>query len=127
MLPLAIAFEHHRWRAHTPLEWFSIVHTMARAIAVCHVVWSKLARNLPQAASGLSVMMIPVLGGFSTMAVHGERPYRQDDAARVLILGALATMVLGPRPARLNASAAIPDRPGPGEELQRPGRPRPPR
>ena len=127
MLPLTIAFEHHRWRAPTALEWFSIVYNMVLAIAFCHVVWSMLARNLPPAASGLSVMMIPVLGVFSSMAVLGERPYWQDYAALVLILGALATVVLGPRPARPDASAATPDRLEPGTELPRPGRPGLPR
>jgi hypothetical protein len=61
------------------------------------------------------------------MAVLGERPYWQDYAALVLILGALATVVLGPRPARPDASAATPDRLEPGTELPRPGRPGLPR
>ena len=38
------------------------------------------------AASGLSVMMIPVLGVFSGMVVLGEQPHWQDYAALVLIL-----------------------------------------
>lgn len=127
MLPLTIVFERHLWRAPTALEWFSILYNMVLAIAFCHVVWSMLARNLPPAASGLSVMMIPVLGVFSSMAILGERPHWQDYVALVLILGALATVVLGPRPARPDASAATPDRLDPDAELPRPGRTGPPR
>jgi drug/metabolite transporter (DMT)-like permease len=100
MLPLTVAFERHLWRMPTALEWASIVYNMVLAIAFCHVVWAMLARTLPPAASGLSVMMIPVLGVFSSMALLGERPYWQDYVALLLILAALATVLLAPRPPR---------------------------
>jgi drug/metabolite transporter (DMT)-like permease len=94
---VSIATEMDQWRMPLPLEWFSIVYNMAIAIAFCHVVWSMLARNLPPAASGLSVMMIPVLGVFSGMVVLGEQPHWQDYAALVLILVALSTVLLPSR------------------------------
>jgi len=94
---VSIATEVDQWRMPLPLEWFSIVYNMAIAIAFCHVVWSMLARNLPPAASGLSVMMIPVLGVFSGMVVLGEQPHWQDYAALVLILLALSTVLLPSR------------------------------
>ena len=94
---VSIATEMDQWRLPLPLEWFSIVYNMAIAIAFCHVVWSMLARNLPPAASGLSVMMIPVLGVFSGMVVLGEQPHWQDYAALVLILVALSTVLLPSR------------------------------
>jgi drug/metabolite transporter (DMT)-like permease len=67
-------------------------------VAFCHVVWSMLARNLPPAASGLSVMLIPVLGVFSGMWMLGEQPYWQDFAALGLIVFALSTVLLVPGP-----------------------------
>lgn len=91
------AFEMSRWRMPTAIEWFSIVYNMAIAIAFCHVVWSMLARKLPPAASGLSVMMIPVLGVFSGMLILGEQPHWQDYAALALILVALSTVLLPTR------------------------------
>jgi drug/metabolite transporter (DMT)-like permease len=94
---LTVVTEAGRWRMPLPIEWFSIVYNMAIAIAFCHVVWSMLARNLPPAASGLSVMMIPVLGVFSGMLVLGEQPHWQDYAALVLILLALSTVLLPSR------------------------------
>lgn len=99
MVPLTIVFERHLWRMPTALEWGSIVYNMVLAIAFCHAVWAMLARNLPPAASGLSVMLIPVLGVFSSMALLGERPYWQDYVALALILAALSTVLLAPRPA----------------------------
>jgi drug/metabolite transporter (DMT)-like permease len=91
------AMEMSRWRMPTAIEWFSIVYNMAIAIAFCHVVWSSLARKLPPAASGLSVMMIPVLGVFSGMLILGEQPHWQDYAALALILVALSTVLLPSR------------------------------
>lgn len=90
-------FERAMWRMPAPLEWGSIVYNMVLAIAFCHVVWARLARTLPPAASGLSVMMIPVLGVFSGMVLLGERPHWQDYVALVLILIALTTVLRAPR------------------------------
>lgn len=98
MMVGTIAFESHDWRAPMPVEWGSIVYNMVLAIAFCHVVWTKLARTLPPAASGLSVMMIPVLGVFSSVLLLGEVPQWQDYAALVLILFALTTVLLVRKP-----------------------------
>jgi drug/metabolite transporter (DMT)-like permease len=81
-------------------EWLSIVYNMAIAVAFCHVVWSMLARTLPPAASGLSVMLIPVVGVFSGMVMLGEQPSWQDYAALGLILVALSTVLLPTRQPR---------------------------
>lgn len=89
-----LAFETAQWRAPTPTEWAAILYNIFIAIAFCHIVWFRLARLLPPAASGLSVMMIPVLGVFSSMAMLGEQPHWQDYAALILILAALATVLL---------------------------------
>jgi drug/metabolite transporter (DMT)-like permease len=99
MVVLTVLFERAAWRAPNAVEWASIVYNMVLAIAFCHVIWSMLARNLPPAASGLSVMMIPVVGVFSSMWLLGEAPRWQDYAALLLILVALSTVLLGGRPA----------------------------
>lgn len=92
-----VVFESQAWRAPTSLEWGAIVYNMVLAIAFCHVVWTRLARTLPPAMSGLSVMMIPVLGVFSSMLLLDEVPQWQDYAALALILFALMTVLLVPR------------------------------
>lgn len=97
MFAVSIVFERPRWRMPDATEWASIVYNMVLAVAFCHVVWSMLARKLPPAASGLSVMMIPVLGVFSGMWLLGERPFWQDYAALGLIVIALATVFLVPK------------------------------
>jgi drug/metabolite transporter (DMT)-like permease len=97
MIAGTIVFELPAWRAPTAIEWGAIVYNMVLAIAFCHVVWTRLARSLPPAASGLSVMMIPVVGVFSSILLLGEVPQWQDYAALGLILFALTTVLLAPR------------------------------
>lgn len=94
MFAVSIVFELSSWRMPNAAEWAAIVYNMVLAVAFCHVVWSMLARKLPPAASGLSVMMIPVLGVFSGMWLLGEQPFWQDYAALGLIVIALATVFL---------------------------------
>ena len=78
----------------------SLLYNIFFAVAFCHVVWSMLARKLPPAASGLSVMLIPVLGVFSGMWILGEQPHWQDYVALGLILFSLTTVLLPARSAR---------------------------
>lgn len=99
LLAASAIFEHAAWRLPSPLEWGSILYNMLIAVAFCHVAWSVLARRLPPAASGLSVMLIPVLGVFSSMWLLGETPHWQDYAALALILVSLSTVLFGRPPA----------------------------
>ena len=94
MMVFTVLFEHDAWRMPLLGEWGSIVYNMLLAIAFCHAAWSHLARTLPPVASSLSVMMIPVLGVFSSMWLLGESPFWQDYVALVLILIAMAVVLL---------------------------------
>jgi drug/metabolite transporter (DMT)-like permease len=100
-------FETADWRLPTPGEWAAIVYNMLLAIAFCHAAWSHLARTLPPVASSLSVMMIPVLGVFSSVWFLGEAPLWQDYVALVLILIAMAVVLL---PTRERSAPAAPPR-----------------
>ena len=97
LLTASAVFEHDRWRMPRRDEWAAIGFNMAISMAFCHVAWLRLARRLPPAASGLSMMMIPALGVFSSMWLLGEQPHWQDQAALVLIVFSLATVLLPSR------------------------------
>jgi len=97
LLAASLAFERDRWRVPHPDEWLAIGFNMAISMAFSHVVWLHLARRLPPAASGLSMMMIPALGVFSSMWLLGERPRWQDLVALTLIVFSLATVLLPAR------------------------------
>jgi drug/metabolite transporter (DMT)-like permease len=94
-----VAFERDAWRLPDAVEAGSMAYNMVLAIAFCHVAWSSLARRLPAAASGLSVMLIPVVGVFSSMLLIGERPGTHDWIALLLMLVALSTVLMAQRPA----------------------------
>jgi drug/metabolite transporter (DMT)-like permease len=96
MIAFSMALELDQWRRPTAAEWFPLVYNILFAVAFCHVVWSMLALASP-AASGLSVMLIPVLGVFSGMWILGEQPHWQDYVALALILFSLLTVLLPAR------------------------------
>jgi len=96
MAVAAILFEHAQWRMPNGGEWFAIVYNAFIVFGFAHVVWFSLARKLPPVASGLSVMMIPVLGVFSAAWMINETPHWQDYGAMLLILAAMSTVLLKP-------------------------------
>jgi drug/metabolite transporter (DMT)-like permease len=106
LLSASLAFEHDRWRMPRPDEWAAIAFNGSISMAFCHVAWLRLARRLPPAASGLSMMMIPALGAFSSLWLLGEPPHWQDFASLALIVFSLATVLLpSTRAERVNAQS----------------------
>jgi drug/metabolite transporter (DMT)-like permease len=93
---VAIVFEHTAWHLPNMIEWEAIAYNAVIIFGFAHVVWFQLARSLPPVASGLSVMMIPVLGVFSAAWMLHEIPHWQDYAAIVLMLVAMSTTLWKP-------------------------------
>ena len=93
----AAVFESAGWRMPNQTEWLSIAYNAVLVFGFAFVVWFRLARTLPPVASGLSVMMIPVVGVFSGAWMLGETPHWQDYAAMALILVSLATVLIKPK------------------------------
>ncbi len=93
----AAIFESAAWRMPNVLEWAAIAYNALLVFGFAFVVWFKLARTLPPVASGLSVMMIPVVGVFSGAWMLGETPHWQDYGAMVLILISLGTVLIKPK------------------------------
>lgn len=92
-----LVFESGDWRMPYAREWFAIAYNAILVFGFAFVVWFRLARALPPVASGLSVMMIPVVGVFSGAWILGETPHWQDYAAMLLILISLATVLYKPK------------------------------
>ena len=93
----AILFESSNWRMPNLPQWAAIAYNAILVFGFAFVVWFRLARTLPPVASGLSVMMIPVVGVFSGAWILNETPHWQDYSAMVLILIAMATVLLKPK------------------------------
>jgi drug/metabolite transporter (DMT)-like permease len=59
--------------------------------------WTKIAIQAPVGVSSLAVMMVPVIGVFSSALVFREMPRWPDYVALLLVVGSLATVMLPPR------------------------------
>lgn len=97
---IAAVFEHEQWvRPPNAAEWAAIGYNALLIFGVSQAMWFRLASILPPVASGLSVMLIPVVGLFSAMLMLDEQPRWQDWVALGCILVAIATVLL-PAPGR---------------------------
>lgn len=92
----AMLFEADQWRMPGTSAGLAIVYNGIIVFGFAHAVWFHLARTLPPVVSGLSVMMIPVLGVFSGAWLLDETPQWQDYGAMLLILAAMSTVLLKP-------------------------------
>ncbi len=95
MTVLALATESPDWEAMPAGTLFAVAYNAVLVFGFAHAVWFVLARDLPPAASTLSVMMIPVLGVFSGAAWLKETIHWQDLAAVGLMAGSILS-ALGP-------------------------------
>jgi drug/metabolite transporter (DMT)-like permease len=95
-IPLSIFFEYDAWRAPSWGEWFAMIYAGLTS-AFCYVAWFRLTRKLSPVVSSLSIMLVPVLGLFSSAWLLGEVFTSFDFAALLLILSAMA-IVLRPSP-----------------------------
>ena len=71
----------------------AVLYNGVLVLCLAQVAWFSLARGLPPQASTLSVMMIPVIGVFSGVALLGERVHWQDGVAVVLMLCAMFSVL----------------------------------
>ena len=95
---VSYGLERDQWvRWPNAVEWGAILFNVFLVFGVCQLLWFRLATILPPVASGLSVMLIPVVGLFSGMLMLGERPTWHDWAALACVLVAIATVLLPAR------------------------------
>jgi drug/metabolite transporter (DMT)-like permease len=77
--------------------FLGVLFNVVIAFNLCYWAWYKIALVAPVSVSSLSVMMIPVVGVFSSVLVLGEAPRWNDYAALVLVVAALSTVMIPKR------------------------------
>ncbi len=102
-IALAWIFERQHWTALPPAVWAAVAYNGVLIFGFAQPAWLLLARELPPAASTLSVMLIPVLGTLSGAWWLGESLYWQDAAALMLLGMAIASVLLPPGRPRTTA------------------------
>lgn len=91
---IAFAVEREQWvRWPNGVEWAAILYNVILVFGAAQLLWFRLATILPPVASSLSVMLIPVVGLFSGMAMLGEQPTWHDWAALACVIGAIASVL----------------------------------
>lgn len=83
--------------APRPVHWGAVLFNASVIFGFSQPTWFRLATILTPVASGLSVMLIPIVGLFSGMALLGEQPAWQDWIALAAILVAMGTVLLPAR------------------------------
>jgi drug/metabolite transporter (DMT)-like permease len=94
---IAIVFESSSWRWPHALEWLAVLYGGAITFAVSYVAWFRVARKLTPVTSGLSIMLVPVVGLIGGAWMLGESIARSDLYALALILLAMAVVLMPPR------------------------------
>lgn len=89
--------------ALSPGPMLGVFYNILVAFIFCYWAWMKIALVAPVGVSSLAVMMVPVIGVFSSMLVLGETPNWHDFAALILVVGALSTVLL---PSKKSTSSA---------------------
>lgn len=93
---LASVFERDRWAWPTWIQFAAIFYAGAVTFAISYVAWFRVARKLTPVASGLSIMMVPMVGLLGGYWMLNEVVGLADIMALLLILLAMA-IVLIPR------------------------------
>jgi Integral membrane protein DUF6. len=86
-----------RWTAYSGIAWGAVLYNATICFVFCYWAWNTLVRILPAGISGLSTLMIPVVGVFSSMWMLGEQPRWPEFAALALVATALGLIL---KPAR---------------------------
>lgn len=94
---LAPLLEREQWFNYSWPAWAAAVYNATICFVFCYWAWNTLVRILPANISGLSTLMIPVVGVFSSMLMLGEQPGWPEFAALALVSTALGLIL---KPAR---------------------------
>lgn len=94
---IAPLLEFDHWHVYSLGPWLAAFYNATICFVFCYWAWNVLVRVLPAGISGLSTLMIPVVGVFSSMLMLGEEPRWPEFAALVLVATALGLIL---KPAR---------------------------
>lgn len=90
----ALIFGGTDWKPLSFKATMAMLYVVIVAMVFCHWAFMRLVTMLPATITGISSLMVPVVGVFSGMIMLGEQPAAADWGALVLILCALAVILL---------------------------------
>ncbi len=94
-LAIALVFEPGSFRvAPSTAVWGAVAFNAIVIYGFAQTIWFRLATILPPVASSLSIMLVPVLGVFSGIALLGETVVWTDWVALACVLVAMGSVLL---------------------------------
>jgi drug/metabolite transporter (DMT)-like permease len=94
---ISVMFEREAWRWPHWVEWLAILYGGVVTFAISYVAWFRVARKLTPVSSGLSIMLVPVVGLMGGAWMLGESIAQSDLYALGLILSAMAVVLIPAR------------------------------
>lgn len=91
---LALVFEQDRWAWPTWIQFAAILYAGGVTFAISYVAWFRVARKLTPVASGLSIMLVPMIGLIGGYWMLNEVVAVADITALLLILLAMAIVLI---------------------------------
>ena len=73
----------------TAWGWSGLVYTSVIGIALSYFLWFGIVARLPASAAAIGVLLVPVIGVTSAMAIIGEQPSLFDGVGFLLIIAAV--------------------------------------
>jgi drug/metabolite transporter (DMT)-like permease len=73
----------------TPMGWGGLVYNAVIGIAFSYFLWFGIVARLAASAAAIGVLLVPVIGVASSMAIIGEQPSLADGIGFVLIAAAV--------------------------------------
>ena len=94
---ISVAFEREAWRWPHWVEWLAVLYGGVVTFAISYVAWFRVARKLTPVTSGLSIMLVPVVGLMGGAWMLGESIAQSDLYALGLILAAMVVVLMPSR------------------------------
>lgn len=90
----------------SPIVLWGVVYNVFIAFMFCYWAWVRLVSLVPVSVSSLSSLITPLIGVISGALILGEEPGWPELSATLLILGAVAVINSGNKPAPHNSTGS---------------------
>jgi drug/metabolite transporter (DMT)-like permease len=90
----AATISHGPWLPTAASAWAGLLFNMIVVFGFCWFAWNELVRALPAQVTGISSLLVPIVGFVSGMLLLSEKPHAYDYVALAAIVCAVAMVLL---------------------------------
>ena len=93
----ALLTPHNAWLPHSLGAWTGLLFNILIVFGFCWFAWNELVRALPAQVSGISSLLVPIVGFIAGMLILNEVPHTYDYVALLAIVTAVALVLTSKR------------------------------